>query len=173
MKVVLATCSPGEAAMLLYPFISTAVRDVVIPIATVRDPQRTGGWFTFWRSDPSITATVPVIGFAVGTVSTDRFQKYMYFANEKAARLGARPMDISSWQSRDESDPDRMQHKYGGAIRCGEGLYFSFSGFSEHEDEMICAIVAYRLLLIDGLMIRKIAAVSDNKPITDYYPKHL
>lgn len=168
MTVDLAICTPGEAATLLYPTISDIVAKIIIPAARARDPQRTGGWFAFWRSDPRITAAVPVIGFAVGTVSLERFQNYMHFANEKPARLGAIPTHISSWQSRDESDPDRMKHCYGGAIRCGEGLFFSFSGFSEHEDEMICAIAADRLNLLNAVQLRWISDVSGNQPLSAY-----
>lgn len=164
----LSICSPNAAAALLYPTVSDIVAKIIIPAATVRDPQRTGGWFAFWRSDPLSAVAVPVLGFAVGMVSPERFRKYMHFANEKAARLGARPMDISSWQSRDEGDPDRMKHCYGGAIRCGQGLFFSFSGFSEHEDEMICAIAAYHHALLTDAQLQQTMSVSNNRPLRDY-----
>lgn len=163
----LAIRSPNVAATLLCPTVSDIVEKIIIPAATVRDPQRTGGWFVFWRSAPLNAAAVPVLGFAVGMVSPERFRKYMHFANEKAARLSARPMDISSWQSRDESDPDPMQRRYGGAIRCGEGLFFSFSGFSEHEDELICAIAAYHHGLLTAAQLQQIVSASNNRLLHD------
>ena len=169
MSVNLATCTPVEAATLLYPTGDGIVKEIIIPQATARDPQRTGGGVAFWRSDPNLTDTVPVVGFAVGTISPERFLKYMHFANEKAARLSARLMDISSWQSRDESDPDPMRHKYGGAIRCGKELFFSFSGFDEHEDELICTVSAHRLRIIAYRVVRQIAEASNNALLREYY----
>jgi len=167
----LTVCTPGDAAVLLYPAVSGIVNDVIIPLATKRDPQRTGGWFTLWRHDPHVMEVVPVIGFAVGSVSADRFQKYMHFANEKAARLADRLTDISSWQSHDESVQDHMGRKYvyGGAIRCKYGLIFSFSGFSEHEDEMICALVANSFSFISRPMIADIMRASNNEPLKNYF----
>lgn len=147
VNVDLRTCTSAEAAVLLAPEVRQIVRDIIAPVACERDSERTGGWFAFWRGDPSGEIVMPVVGFPAGLVSPERYLKYIHFANEKAVRLARRPADISSFQSRDESDPNRMNHKYGGAIRCGTGgtrLIFSFSGFSELEDEQICVILARR-----------------------------
>lgn len=165
----LATCSPHEATMFLFPIVDDIVRTIIMPVAQAREAQRTGGWFAFWRHDPSANAVVPVIGFAVGTVSAERFLKYQFFANEKADRLGnLHPEHVSSWQSRDTASRVQRENKYGGAIRCGERLYFGFSGFSEHEDEAICVLAAERLELIDAATIATIIDVSKNEPLANW-----
>ncbi|EKD33275.1 MAG: hypothetical protein ACD_76C00054G0001 [uncultured bacterium] len=168
MKSELVDCTPIQAVETLFSVINFFVTGTVVQHATVRDKLRTGGWFAFWRKDPNSGSAVPIVGFAVGMVSAERFLKYMRFANEKAARLGSRPGDISSWQSRDVSDRDRMNHKTGGAIRCGDGLIFSFSGFSEHEDEAICLFIAQWYDFIDMGALNSILAASNNKMFERY-----
>ncbi len=163
---VLSTCDPDEAISHLYHAVYMVAETIVMPIAQKRDPDRTGGWFAFWRRDPAHTVVVvPVIGFAVGYVLPDRFVRYQYFADEKAARLAQHPEHVSSWQSRDVSPPNKMDHKYGGAIRVSPELIFSFSGFSEHEDEMLCAIAAWHINLLNVTELGQIAATSGNVPL--------
>lgn len=168
MNLDLQTCTSAEAAILLAPEVQQIVNKIIMPIAQERDPERTGGWFTFWRWDISGGVMMPVIGFPAGLVSPERFQKYSWFAMEKAARLAGLPDHISSFQSRDESDHDRMKHKYGGAIRCwrhGESLrlIFSFSGFSELEDESVCAILAHRCNQLTDYELNAIIKASGNE----------
>ncbi|MEK7623295.1 MAG: hypothetical protein AAB408_01320 [Patescibacteria group bacterium] len=172
MSENLAVASPSEASTELFHIIEAMVISVVRPMALARDPKRTGGWFTLWRKTPwnvADTEAVPVVGFPIGVVSAERFLTYIHFANEKAARLSVHPEHVSSWQSRDERDTDRMKHKYGGAIRCYNGLFFSFSGFSELEDEMICTLAALELGVIGRDDIMMIIASSGNEPLA----KHL
>lgn len=175
-RKILSTCNPNEAMNLLYPAVQGDATNTVMPIALSRDPNRTGGWFAFYRKEPFEDEMVPVVEFAIGFVSGERFAKYQHFAREKAVRLGSmsrhgNPDHIASWQSRDDSDPDTMRHKYGGAILVSPRLIFSFSGFSEHEDEMLCALVAHYLCIIGitGIMdLRLIATTSGNVPLHDW-----
>ena len=172
MNVNLATCMPAEAAVMLASDLKQIVIEIIAPAARERDVERTGGLFAFWRTDPSGVVMTPVVGLPSGLVSPDRFRKYIYFASEKAIRLADHPDDVSSWQSRDESDPDRMNHKYGGAIRCGRvwvpHLIFSFSGFSELEDEAICVILARRFDLLTDAETNVIIEASDNDLLAAY-----
>lgn len=159
----ISVCNPAYAAELLYPAAQAAL-DYVRPAATARDPKRTGGWFSFARANADGVVT-PVIGFAVGMVSAERFDKYRRLANEKAYRLGTLPEHISSWQSRNAD-----AGKFGGAIRCYEDrLIFSFSGFSEHEDELLCTIAADKLGLIKNTRIQKIRKISENQLLHEYH----
>ena len=57
-----------EAMERLFPLVDDIVKRIIMPVALAREAQRTGGWFAFWRSDPNLTDTVPVVGFAVGTI---------------------------------------------------------------------------------------------------------
>lgn len=172
MNVDLRTCTSAEAAVLLAPDVRQIVKDIIVPVASQRDPDRTGGWFAFWRGDPSGEIVTPVVGLPAGLVSPERHLKYIHFANEKAVRLARRPDDVSSFQSRDESDPDRMKHKYGGAIRCGllDGmrLIFAFSGFSELEDEAVCVILARRARQLADDALFAIIKASRNERLVTY-----
>lgn len=163
-----ATCTPEQAAVKLFGIVNTVVRTIVMPIAHNRDITRTGGCFSFWRRDP-IGCGVPVVSFPIGIVSPERALRYTFFANEKAARLSSHLGDISSWQSRDESGKNPMDHKYGGAISCPfSNLYFSFSGFSEHEDEMVCVFVANFFGLADNTFTRAVIVASQNQTLFTY-----
>lgn len=162
--VSLSKVNTPEATSFLYYPIAAIVKDIIIPVASARDPQRTGGWFTFWRRSDQDGIWAPVVGFSVGSVSADRFLKYDFFATEKAFRLSYLRGHISSWQSRDDSNPDRMKHNYGGAIKCGDFI-FSFSGFTEHEDEMVGTLGARRLQLIGERETSEIIAASGNEPL--------
>lgn len=163
------TRSPGEDFLALFANAHRIVTDSIIPGASMRDPQRTGGWFALWRFIPStMEMATPVLGFAVGEISTERFYKYMHFANEKPWRLAQHSDHISSWQSRDDSDPDPMKRKWGGAIRLPHGPFLSFSGFSEHEDEMICVLTAKHMGLMGDEEIDQIVAISENVPLRSY-----
>lgn len=144
--------TPAQAAEKLFPVIEWIVREKVLPTASARDPANTGGWFTFWRDG------APLVGFAVGSVPADQLLRYVNFANEKAARLSKRPGDISSWQSR---NVDAQQ--YGGAVCRDLSIIFSFSGFSEHEDELICALAGNELGLIGNIWLGEIRKASGNE----------
>ena len=168
MSYILSMLDPSYASNLLYPAVYHVVRDIIMPIAQARDPERTGGWFVFYRRDPRTDEVVPVFECSVGNVSGDRFAKYQHFAREKAVRLkGQKDLHISSWQSRDASAPDKMDHKYGGAIWVSSRLILSFSGFSEHEDEAVCAIAAHRIELLHVTELNLIAETSDNQVLLD------
>jgi len=165
---ILTICSPMEAAIELTPLINLVVTRIMMPLALEHNATRTGGYFTFWRIDPNTGIAVPVIGFPVGQVSTERFLLYIHHANDKPAYLSTHPMNISSYQSRDDSDPDVMKRHYGGAIRCSDGILFSFSGFSELQDEMVCVIAAERRELITAGDVDLIVQASDNKQLAAY-----
>lgn len=165
---LLSLSTPDEAAHILYPIVDSIVRTSIAPTARARDPQRTGGWFTYWRMHKASGSATPVIGFAVGEVSTERFMKYMHFANEKAMRLDMNMTHVSSWQSRDPSDPDPLKRKWGGAIHIPINSIFSFSGFSEHEDEMICAETGRQLGILKSDRLKLIINASDNEPLRSH-----
>lgn len=171
MNIDLSTCQPDEAAILLVPELRNVVQ-LISEFARKRNSEKTGGWFAFWREDISGVVVLPVIGLPGGLVSPDRFLMFNHFANEKAVRLAGRPNDISSWQSRDESDPDPMKHRYGGAIRCtrnpGMQPIFSFSGFSEHEDEAVCAMLAMRFRIMTDENLLRIIEASGNSLLAQY-----
>ena len=146
----LESADPPEACVLLFPIVRNIVTTIIVPDAVASNPTRTGGCFAFWRKDDAVEEATLVVCFQVGKLSAERTLKYIHFANEKAARLSRNPTHVSSFQSRDVSDRDKMNHKYGGAIRCGDSnLFFAFSGFSEIEDERICSFAALDLKLID------------------------
>lgn len=168
MRIDLCTCNPVDAVTMLFNSVDHTVREFIMPIAIAGDPQRTGGWFALWRNDPNIDVAIPVAGFAIGAVSPERFLRYQFFANEKAQRLSTHITDISSWQSRDASNPDYMKNKYGGAIRCDNNIFFSFSGFTEHEDEIICTITARQLGLISSRKVNCIIEFSGNSILASY-----
>lgn len=166
MKIVLQTCNPAQAASLLFPRLNSIVDNY----AHLRDPKLPGGWFAFWRLTLPTGIQAPLVGFALGDyVSADRILRYQYRANEKAARLYENPSHCSSWQSRDESDPDPWKRKYGGAVRCQESIVFSCAGFPEHWDEFFCTVVGQSLDLISDDMVLRIITTSKNKMLAKYF----
>ena len=171
MNVDLSMCTTAEVVILLAPELHEIVQ-IISVAARKHNPEKTGGWFAFWHTDPNGVVALPVIGIPGGLVSPDRFLLFNHFANEKAVRLAGRPHDISSWQSRDESDPDQMKHRYGGAIRCsrnsGMQPIFSFSGFSEDEDEAVCAILAMRCQMMTDEYLLRIIEASGNSLLAEY-----
>lgn len=168
----IALCSPWEAAKALGPVVVNVAHNIVFPIAQRQDKKNTGGWFVAWRSNgPDVDHAIPQVAFPVGMVDAARFCRYLHFANEKCYRLSHELDNISSWQSRDDTDPNPLLHKYGGAIRCGKmgRLVFAFSGLPEHLDEMLCTVVAFRLELIDGIRAHDIAQASLNAELAAYF----
>lgn len=173
MTVDLRTCTSAEAAVLLAVDVQQIVTDIILRSVLELDQDRTGGWFAFWRGDPNGVIVRPVFGFSVGLVTSKRYLRCIHFANEKAVRLAQHPTHISSFQSRDESDLDPMMHKYGGAIRCGslgggKHLIFSFSGFSELEDEAVCVILARRGGWLSDHELNCIIKASGNERLVPY-----
>lgn len=170
MNTDLRSATPAGAAMMLFTTVFSVFRGVVMPLAFRRDQTRTGGRFTFWRVNLTDGEVEQVIGFSVGHVEPERSRRYGSFADEKASRLGSRPEDVSSWESRDVNDTDPMKHRYGGAIRCGKNgeLIFSFSGFSEEEDEMLSALTAAQLGLLGDEQMDRIIAASENQALVQY-----
>ncbi len=82
--------------------------------------------------------------------------------NEKLERLKASPELLASWQSRNTDE-----EMYGGAIRAGEYI-FSFSGLSEHADEMICLLVAIELEALSCDEAYRIAKETGNQLYLDF-----
>lgn len=148
-------------------------RDIMHPLAVARGESfRIGGWFALWMQQRGSYpgCGIPVFGWTVGICprSAEDFLKDIHFANEKAYRLGDYCEHVSSWETRDVSASHRMECKYGGAIQTGREFIFSFSGLSEHEDEMFCVLVAQELQMISEDEIDRIIAISDNVPLRDY-----
>ena len=124
-----------------------------------REEGNTGGTFCVLKTDRLVADLVstPLFLAAVGTVSDDAAAaSYRVFAQEKALRLLSRPDDVSSFQSRDESE-----QRWGGAIRAGSYI-LSFSGLPELMDEALMLAVALHLGLIDRVEAERIAALSHN-----------
>jgi hypothetical protein len=131
------------------------------------------GWFTIWQKACDGSDEVgPVTAFAIGSIPTSKGAIYPHFANEKAERLLVHREHVSSWESRDLSSEDELQHCYGGAIRGMEteqgdqsDVIFSFSGLSEHLDEMLCVLTMYLLHMITLDRAAQIAEFSENEPL--------
>ena len=160
MVVDFRTCTSDEAAALLAPILRKIINETILPIIQERGSDQTGGWFAFWRGDPSGEILLPVVGLPAGLISPERQLKNIPFAHENAVRLGRNPSHISSFQS-----------AAGGAIRIGSKgtrLLFSFSGFSEYEDEAICVILARRHSLLTKEDVLDLIRVSDNPELTSY-----
>ena len=73
----------------------------------------------------------PLFKCVLGTLTVAEIKEYTTFALEKAERLAGHPEHVASSQSRNVILEPR---KYGGAVR-GKDYLYSFSGFTEDEDE--------------------------------------
>ena len=119
---------------------------------------RTGGFLCVAEPNGKILL-VCQIGEVVDPADAAR---YLVFCQEKATRLALNPESISSWQTRNEAD-----NKYGGAVRGPDGRIFSFSGLSEHLDEVLAMKVAF----LDKHPRRRadIASVSGNPFLPEFF----
>ena len=100
----------------------------------------------------------------VGQCEDKEARKYQSFAIEKAVRLHLHTKHQSSYQSRDEG-----REKYQGAIKApNTNLIFSFSGFSESEDEVIALMAAIHLGSIEIDEAKEIAKLSGNALFVQY-----
>jgi len=156
-------------SLALLELAANHARNIVGLMAMRNDPTRTGGYFTFLRPDQKENNTVNlVIGFYVGTrLSSEQIAKCTQFATEKAHRLFSHPKDITSFQSRDDSDSDKMKHEYGGAIRLACGLIFSFSGYKDWENEAMCVLMARHLGFMQNDHANRIVTASNNLDLRD------
>ena len=94
-----------------------------------------------------------------GCLNATDHGEYMLFAQEKAVRLARNITDFSSFQTRNlKTEPK----KYGGAVR-GRNFIFSFSGFTEEQDEAAMLALAVKLEEIDLEQARRIAEISGNQ----------
>lgn len=151
----------------LVPVIEQLFNKFILPRASALDPTDTGGWFTVWRavSPGQSHAFEPVLGVKIGTITgTNPLKTLMRVANEKAARLAFYPFHLSSWESRDLSNNDPAQHKYGGAIRVPYNEIWSFAGLAEHYDEALLLLAARILRPWHPDQILRIVERSDNAP---------
>lgn len=136
-----------------------AVFPSVLSFAREEKPWRTGGWFC-------ATINAQSVGFPIGTLTAEDERKFRTFADEKTCRLGIYANHISSWQSRNRED-----QRYGGAIRVCGGAILSFSGLSDHYDELLVLLVAMRLGAIDAAGRSRVIRASNNTRIGDYILK--
>lgn len=159
-----------DTADAIFPTTRYILRSDVIPLATAIDKTDTGGWFTVWHQpSDEFHGYSPVFGGRIGRI-TGAYPPAMLqtIANEKAERLARYRSHFSSWESRDVSHPDPLQHKYGGAIRVSRGMIFSFSGLAEHFDEMAMVLAAIHLKLITRAQVDHIIEVSRNVHLSTY-----
>jgi hypothetical protein len=96
---------------------------------------------------------------------SERAIKCYGFAHEKGERLGNRPEDLSSWQSR---NPD--EEKWGGAVVAGNFL-LSLSGLPELGDEAVMLVTAFLVGWSDETEIRQIATISSNPFLDPLFKK--
>ncbi len=96
--------------------------------------------------------------FQVGDVPSEKVEKYLSLANEKADRLIAHIAKghWSSWQSRDGIN------KWGGAVLVPD-FVLSFSGLPEMADEAIMLLTARACYMLLPTSACTIADISDNK----------
>lgn len=136
--------------------------DVAVDEAIVRFSEeenwgnRTGGYFCLADRETGR----PIFLSLVGVVATEKMEKYLRLAQEKARRLSqvsrAETFHLSSWESRELS-----KERYGGAIVAGD-LIFSFSGLPELGDEVVMLNAAMACRKLDVETARKIANRSAN-----------
>ncbi|MEK7632374.1 MAG: hypothetical protein AAB473_01125 [Patescibacteria group bacterium] len=162
MELPLRACSRSEAAGRLDLAVLHAAGRIG-PLVAIRDRTRTGGFFAYWRR-----GEIPcVICFEVRRPSGEQVRKYAHHALEKAERLSRHPDHVSSFQTRDVTAPDKRDRAYGGAIALADDMIFSFSGFSEEEDEAVCVLAARELGLMDDELVERIIAASNNEGLRD------
>ncbi|MBT4153214.1 MAG: hypothetical protein HOE53_01035 [Candidatus Magasanikbacteria bacterium] len=141
----------------------------VFPLSSQKAPSC---WFTVWQLAHGTDEVGPVAAFAIGAIPTTKGTIYPHFANEQAERLLVHPDHLSSWESRDVSGDDELQHSHGGAIRGMEteqgdhsDVIVSSYGLSEHLDEMLCVLTMYLLHMITLDRAAQIAEFSENEPL--------
>lgn len=138
--------------MLASAGIAKAVQDIVGWARPILRPQDTGGVLIVGPLSDEVVFYVAMIG------EFSRFtpEQSYEIALEKAIRLSRKPLQISSWQSRNPTEK-----QYGGAILTGEHI-LSFSGFSEHGDEAVVLCAAWICSLLGEARIKAIVAISEN-----------
>lgn len=129
---------------------------------------RKGGYLCIANAETGFPGAVVLIG----SIPTEKAEKYLSFSMEKARRLASNPQHVSSWESR---DPE--QNRWGGAIRIDE-LIFSFSGLPELGDEALMLALGLSNYLSDPnipRLIEDIAHRSKNpywKPFLGFMSRH-
>lgn len=98
----------------------------------------------------------------VGEVSlADAVVRYRKNCEEKALRVLSGPY-ASSWETRNVS-----KDMYGGGVRGDDHVVAAFSGFSEHVDEALSAVIMARACLLGKERWEEIAAISKNPYMKD------
>ena len=97
----------------------------------------------------------------VGSFLKDNWLVYSALAQEKAQRVLSTSGRISSWEDRDES-----KMRYGGAIRASQ-FTLSFSGLTEHADELLVLFLAKSAGLVNHEDCCAIAKISNNRLYLD------
>ena len=165
----LLTCTCAEATKILEPAVNNTVVELIMPDAMRRDPTRTGGLLTFWRMSQDGLGFVPVAHLSIGRIPADRTARCAFFANEKAARLADTP--TTSRAGRAATSAPKTSSIASSEARSGSTTSSSSPsrGFSEEEDEAICAILADRLELVSRERIAAIQEISDNEILEAYF----
>ena len=96
------------------------------------EDRRGGGWFCIREERDQ----APLVIVRVGGQPLEKSNASMRRCQEKAASLQSRSGDVSSYQSRNES-----QDQWGGAIRWDQYI-LSFSGLPEKADEVLMIMLA-------------------------------
>lgn len=112
--------------------------------------------------------TKKIIQVIVNQIPTEKKEKYIFLAEEKAERLDENPDHLSSYESREEEYifPINNQKwgKWGGAIRISDHYIFSFSGFPELLDETFVCFLALKYKFMKADYLKKIIQRRKNNP---------
>lgn len=106
--------------------------------------------------------------FLFGLVNPAKDRKYCALSGEKWRRLGKRPGDLSSYQTRDPNaklgieSGDERWGQWGGAVRATHSI-FSVSGLSEIADEAVAALAALFCHELDDGGVEAIFNASNNQ----------
>ncbi len=125
---------------------------------------RTGAYFCLANRMTGL----PLLIASVGSVHSDKVEKYLTFCQEKAKRLRNNGR-LSSWESRNPA-----KNQWGGAVAINDDLIFSMSGLPELGDEAVMLASAYWIYpdKMAGLVhLDEIARRSNNpywEPLKDF-----
>jgi hypothetical protein len=134
--------------------------DLISEDANKNGQDRNAGLLTIRIAGEGYNKLHKVVGNAAKVSSVD-LNRWSDNSKEKAGRLNSNFIigHISSEQSRDFDNK-----KYRGSIYTGE-VIVSFSGLSEHDDEALCLMIAYRLKWMDWKSVSVIAEISKNPSV--------
>ena len=139
----------------------------VLPLLPTEEVERTGGYFSFYSlTDIGDGPVYSITGFRVGTVPTEKEDRYRTFSAEKLLRLSMYPRHKSSFESQDPAN-----NQWPGAVR-GKEYLRSFSGLPWKGDEAIslaCAVDGGDLTSIEALDIATTSGNEIYRSLCDQY----